>query len=86
MVAPDGLECRGALRASRAIFSGVVSRLCIRSLHAVTVTVLFHARLNIHYLGWLVGCSLLVGLLVDPSVQWTAVSLVGYWLGLLLVG
>ncbi len=27
-------------------FSGVVSRLCIRSLHAV-VTVLFHARLNI---------------------------------------
>jgi len=28
-------------------FSGVVSRLCICSLHAV-VTVLFHARLNIH--------------------------------------
>ena len=29
-------------------YSGVVSRLCIRSLHAV-VTVLFYARLNTHY-------------------------------------
>jgi hypothetical protein len=28
-------------------YSGVVSRLCIRSLHAV-ITVLFHARLNTH--------------------------------------
>ena len=28
-------------------YSGVVSRLCIRSLHAV-ITVLLHARLNTH--------------------------------------
>jgi hypothetical protein len=36
-------------------FSGVVSRLCIRSLHAV-ITVLFYARLNILYMNLIHLC------------------------------
>jgi hypothetical protein len=50
----------------RRYYSGVVSRLCIRSLHAV-VTVLFYARLNTHRVGqWLALKSggLIVGWLV----------------------